>query len=177
MNYDEVRERLYRVEGAIPYMYKCTGGEVTIGVGHAIQSPEDAGALKLDKGPAAAAQDWSRINAAEAGHTAKSYEALCLCRMSGEEIASLCEADIAKFEKQLKKALPKWDTYPDHAQQALFDMGFNLGVSGLMKFHNLLAAVDRSDGPGAAKECHRKGISEERNQETYDLFYSAWATT
>ena len=174
MNRDQVRDRLYRMEGKIPHMYRCTGGEVTVGVGHAIQTPQEAGALKFNKSAALAAQDWDRVNAAEKGHPAKSYEALCACRMDDAEIAKLCDADITVFEAQLKKSLPKWDSYPDLAQQALFDMGYNLGVAGLMKFHNMLAAVDRGDGEEAAKQSHRKGIQESRNQEIYDLFFDAW---
>ena len=34
--------RVEKFEGRVPLMYRCTGGEVTIGIGHAIQSPADA---------------------------------------------------------------------------------------------------------------------------------------
>jgi GH24 family phage-related lysozyme (muramidase) len=36
MNPSNVIPRVERFEGRVPYMYRCTGGEVTIGVGHAI---------------------------------------------------------------------------------------------------------------------------------------------
>src|ERR1035437_9519766 len=34
--------RLESFEGRVPYMYRCTGGKVTIGIGHAIETPADA---------------------------------------------------------------------------------------------------------------------------------------
>ena len=52
-------------------------------------------------------------------------------------------------------------------------MAFNLGVGGLLKFHNLLAACNAADWETAAKECHRQGIGESRNQETAALFRQA----
>ena len=175
MNRDEVRDRLYRLEGKSAYMYQCTGGEVTVGVGHAIFSPEDAGALVWSVGtPQKAAADWANVKAAQPDKVASFYATFSTCRIGDDEIAKLCDSDIASYEAQLKKSLPKWDSYPELAQQALFDMGYNLGVAGLMKFKNMLAAVDRADGEEAAKQSHRKGIQESRNQEIYDLFFDAW---
>jgi GH24 family phage-related lysozyme (muramidase) len=172
MNKNAVTERLIQFEGSIPYMYRCTGGEATVGVGHAIQTADDAAKLTWTK-PATVAADYARVAAAPVGNVASYYVSLSTCRMSDAEITRLCGLDIDSFEVQLKQALPQWDTYPEPAQEALFDMGFNLGVAGLMKFTNMLAAVDRGDWPAAANESHRKGIPENRNQEIADLFLMA----
>jgi GH24 family phage-related lysozyme (muramidase) len=172
VNKDAVTQRLIKFEGSLPYMYRCTGGEVTVGVGHAIQTSADAEKLAWT-GPATVAADYASLAAAPVGHVANFYENLSTCRMSDAEITRLCGLDIDSFETQLGKALPNWDTYPEAAQEALFDMGFNLGVAGLMKFRNMLAAVDQSDWATASKESHRKGIQESRNQEIATLFLAA----
>ena len=172
MNRESVTGRLLKFEGSIPWMYRCTGGEVTIGVGHAIQTADDAAKLAW-AGPETVAQDYARVAAAPVGNVASFYVSLSTCRMDAAEIDRLCGMDIDGFEAQLRKQLPNWDKYPEAAQEALFDMGFNLGVAGLMKFPAMLAAVDRGDWAAAAKESHRKGIQESRNEEIADLFLKA----
>ena len=159
-------------------MYRCTGGEVTIGVGHAIHSSADAAALRWQIGqrPASAAEagaDWAKVFAAPKGDVAGAYARLTQCRMADDAINALCEADIESFEGRLAKELPKWNTYPEPVQEALFDMAFNLGIDGLKKFHMLLAAVDRGDWETAAQQCHRMGIQESRNNATAALFRQA----
>ena len=37
-----VISRLENFEGRVPHMYRCTGGKVTIGIGHAIETRADA---------------------------------------------------------------------------------------------------------------------------------------
>jgi GH24 family phage-related lysozyme (muramidase) len=52
-------------------------------------------------------------------------------------------------------------------------MAFNLGIGGLMKFHNMLVAVNAGQWDVAAAQCHRQGIGEARNQQTAALFLQA----
>ena len=89
-----------------------------------------------------------------------------------DSTASL-EQRVKVIEAELRKVIPSWDQLPSPAQVALFDMGFNLGIGGLQKFRNLLAAVDARDWERAAAECHRKGIGDDRNAETERLFREA----
>lgn len=171
MNKTAVADRLIRFEGSVPYMYRCTGGEVTVGIGHAIQSAEDAMALALMPWTSIE-EDYAKVATAPMGqkYAASYYGPLTTTRMSDSAILQLCGADICLFEEQLKQALPDWDSYPEPAQEALFDMGYNLGIAGLMKYPRMLAAVDRADWVTAAAESHRNGIPEERNQEIANLF-------
>ena len=178
MNPSNVVPRTERFEGRIPYMYRCTGGEVTIGVGHAILKPNDAPELTWSIGgrPATLDEilaDYASVNAAEKGHEAPTYEHLTQCRMANADIDALLTADVARFETQLAAELPNWNSYPEPAQEALFDMAFNLGLAGLKKFPSMLAAVDAGQWDLAASECHRKGINEDRNQQTAALFRQA----
>ena len=170
--------RLGSFEGCEPYMYLCTGGKVTIGVGHAIETPALALTLRwsIDGRPATTAEiqtDYSSVAAAQKGLVATAYAPLTECRMAASDIDALIAADVTSFETSLAAALPKWNTYPEPAQGALFDMAFKLGIGGLMKFHNMLVAVNAGQWDVAAAQCHRQGIGEARNQQTAALFLQA----
>jgi GH24 family phage-related lysozyme (muramidase) len=170
--------RLESFEGRVPHMYVCTGGEVTIGIGHAIQTPAAAPLLKWSVDGRPATDDeirsgYARVAAAGKGHTAVFYAPLSPCRMADADIDALVSGDVEKFEASLATALPNWSRYPAPAQAALFDMAFNLGLGGLKKFPNMLAAVDAGQWDAAAAQCHRQGIAETRNQQTAELFRRA----
>lgn len=170
--------RLKKFEGSIPHMYRCTGGEVTIGAGHAIPAAADAGKLPWSIGgsPAApdrAQADFAQVAAAPKGMGASQYANLTQCRMSEDDIDALLLADVDLFESKLAAALPKWASYPETVQEALFDMGYNLGVGGLLKFHELLASAESGNWEAAATQCHRIGIGGARNDETASLFRQA----
>jgi GH24 family phage-related lysozyme (muramidase) len=161
-------------------MYRCTGGEVTIGIGHAILKAADALTLtwSVNGSPATddqIAADYAAVDAAPIGHVASAYAHLTQCRMADSDIDALIQADLTRFESQLAAALPNWNTYPEPVQEALFDMGFNLGIGGLLHFPSMLAAVNAGQWNVAASECHRRGISEARNQQTAALFMQAAA--
>ena len=178
MNRASVIARLKEFEGYLSYMYRCTGGEVTIGAGHAIPAAADAGKLSWSIGgapatPEQAQNDFAKIAAAPIGWVAGGYGNLTQCRMSADDINALLLADVALFEAKLAAALPRWASYPEPAQEALFDMGYNLGVGGLLKFHQLLAAVDAGQWTAAAAQCHRIGIGDARNRATANLFLQA----
>jgi GH24 family phage-related lysozyme (muramidase) len=177
-----VLARLERFEGRIPHMYRCTGGEVTIGIGHAILSPEDATKLGWMVDGRAATPDevragYARVASAEMGLVASRYAPLSACRMPDIAIDALAASDVDAFSSQIAAHVPGFSAYPDCVQAALFDMAFNLGIGGLLKFHKLLAACDAGDWNTAAAECHRQGIGDDRNQETADLFRQALTKT
>jgi len=176
-----VLARLEKFEGRVPHMYRCTGGEVTIGIGHAIKTPEDASALIWTvEGRAATPDeiraDYDRVAASEKGHVAHQYSGLSTIRMPDDAINVLAAADVESFSAPVAAKIPGFTSYPGCVQAALFDMAFNLGVGGLLKFHKLLAACDAGDWNTAAGECHRQGIGDGRNKETADLFRQALAS-
>jgi GH24 family phage-related lysozyme (muramidase) len=180
MDKQRVLARLRQFEGAAPHMYRCTGGEVTIGIGHAL--PNAAAAERLGwqiEGRAASPEevsaDYAKVAAAPKGQVASSYSSLTQCRLSNDRVNQLADSDITHFETQLASILPGWNSFPEPAQEALFDMGFNLGIRGLEKFVKMLAAVNAGDWETAAEECTRSGISGARNQATAALFRQAKA--
>jgi GH24 family phage-related lysozyme (muramidase) len=180
MDAQAVKARLATQEGTVPYMYKCTGGKVTIGVGHALENADLACRLNwaVNGAPANSQQvqdDFGKVAAAAKGAKASTYAPLTSCRLAPADIAALLDSDIQQFEAQLRQKIPNWDGLPPTVQEALFDMGFNLGIGGLLEFKRLLAAVAAADWTTAAAESHRMGISDERNQETANLFLQAGA--
>jgi len=170
-----VAARLKQFEGSIAFMYRCTGGKTTVGVGHAIETAADAANLTWVGNPAATAvsADYARVSAAPLGQPAPHYEPLSQCRMSPDVIDALLTADIQTFAGTLTSQLPAWIDYPEPVQQALFDMAYNLGVGGLLKFKQMLAACAAGEWDVAAAQSHRMGISDARNNAIADLFRQA----
>ena len=179
MNISNVKAMLLANEGRVSYLYRCTGGKVTIGVGHACESTSDACKLPMVTAagsPAAAteiANAYAAVSSAPLGLPAKDYRSLSELNLPEDAIDQLWSDDISTFTTSLRKNIPNFDTYPDPAQDALFDMAYNLGIGGLLRYHNLLAACRAGDWDRAATESVRPGISDERNKATAALFLQA----
>ncbi len=174
MDINAAAARLKLFEGSIPYMYRCTGGKITVGVGHAMPSAADAAALNWGgAAPDAIEADYGRVAAAAVGDAAPHYATLTQCRMGSDAIDALLGADIETFAGTLTARLPEWRNYPEPAQQALFDMAYNLGVDGLLKFHQMLAACAAGQWETAAAQSHRMGIGDARNNAIAALFRQA----
>ena len=60
--------------------------------------------------------------------------------------------DIQTVEKQLRGELSYWKTLPDNARLVLLNMGFNLGINGLLQFKRMLAHVRLKEWKLAADE-------------------------
>lgn len=67
-----------------------------------------------------------------------------------EESRYLLRNRIASAEKDLDRALPWWRKLSPIRQRVLVNMCFNLGIIGLLKFKNTLAAMERGDYESAA---------------------------
>ncbi|HEY7390299.1 MAG TPA: hypothetical protein VH640_17415, partial [Bryobacteraceae bacterium] len=81
MNQQTILERLKSFEGFVPYMYRCTGGAVTAGIGHALATAADAAVLQWEisgrpASPVEIAGDFEKIAAAPIGLVAEHYEPL-----------------------------------------------------------------------------------------------------
>ena len=62
------------------------------------------------------------------------------------------EKVIADIEESLDREIFWWRTLTESRQRALINMAYQLGVSGLMRFQNMLAALRDADYATAAKE-------------------------
>ena len=72
--------------------------------------------------------------------------------ISMAEAEDLLENDIEKFIDQMDAQMPGWRDYPENTQLALANMAFQMGISGLMKFEKMFAALDEGDYNTAADE-------------------------
>lgn len=67
------------------------------------------------------------------------------------EAEMLLAGDVGKATADLDRALPWWRNLSDARQRALANMCFNLGLTRLMGFRGMLAALESGDFDGAAE--------------------------
>jgi GH24 family phage-related lysozyme (muramidase) len=60
-------------------------------------------------------------------------------------------------------------TYPDHIQEALLDLAYNLGPAGLTARERLIAAARKGDWEAVAALSNRRQVGDERNKEIAGL--------
>ena len=70
--------------------------------------------------------------------------------ISFQEAQGLLANDIADATADLQAKLPWTATLDDVRKGALLNMTFNMGIGGLLEFHDFLARMQRGDFPGAA---------------------------
>lgn len=72
--------------------------------------------------------------------------------ISLEESEMMLINDIREVESELSRKLMVFMSLAKPRQDALVNMGFNLGVAGLLKFNNMIEALNHADYERAAKE-------------------------
>ena len=60
--------------------------------------------------------------------------------------------DVAAAIGDLRRVLPKFETYSEERQVALIDMMFNLGVGAFLEFVRMIAAIEAGDWEEAARQ-------------------------
>ncbi len=128
INLYTVSQRLIIHEGLRLQPYRCSKGKLTIGVGRC-----------LDTNPLTAEEekvvgDWQ--------HGITKCAAIYLLRN-----------DIKRIYVELKKKLPFFQSLDSERQYALIDMSFNIGISGLLRFKEMLKAIKKHNFKLAAEEC------------------------
>jgi GH24 family phage-related lysozyme (muramidase) len=194
-----LRDDLLRWEGNKPFMYLCSAGYVTTGIGNKLANAQEAIALPwqhtttgLAATPAEIRTAFERVAAMTAEFRredpkapnpfgAKHYKNvsdLVLPEGAANQLAvDRLEKD---FLKGLRGLFPSFDGYPQPAQRALVDMAYTLGVSGLeTKFPSVVKACREGRFADAAKYSHRKVKAnegrkgDERNAATRNLLLEA----
>lgn len=164
-------------EGAIPWMYLDTRANVTVGCGMLIR---DAGAASnlaflyqaggiADSSDVAA--DFNRVSKMAPGQSFGFYHTASSPVLSREFILTSLRTRVLLDDGEMAQSFKGWPSFCDQAKLALLDMLFNLGGAGLFgKFPLLVGAVRSTDWASAANECHRRWISDERNEWTKNMF-------
>jgi GH24 family phage-related lysozyme (muramidase) len=186
--------KLKEFEGAIPYMYLDTGGNVTVGVGNLVASADAAQQLGFVRradpgatppalaGPATGDEiqtDFDNVNKQAPGRMASYYRQFTRLDLPDAVISSLLSSRVTDFKIKLVAAFPDFDSYPEEACAGIFDMAFNLGVTGLTsKFPTFCKGVRSKDWATAARECKRSPpVNDDRNDWTKAQFDKAAAAS
>ena len=72
--------------------------------------------------------------------------------ISREEGEYLLNNDVKQCLKELRGIMNRFDELPDKAQLVLIDMCYNLGLSKLLNFENMLDAIDAGNWEKASQE-------------------------
>jgi GH24 family phage-related lysozyme (muramidase) len=186
---DDSVAQLTIFEGSIPWLYRDTLGNVTVGVGKML--PGLAAAVTLHEShpfqcearPAQVSDimaDWNRLQALPFGqdYAVGGYKALASVYLLEPDISALLMEVVTQCDSNLRNDYPDYDSLPDGVKLALIDMDYNLGDAKLRgTYPRFDAAIDIQDFTTAAAQCHRIGISDERNEWTKNLFLAAVSGT
>jgi lysozyme len=113
-----VRERFIREEGIRLFPYPDTKGIWTIGIGHNMQvDPNMSGSIDQYK---------------QTGITA-------------DQAYALFETDYNKALDNLNQSLPWTQNLDEPRQSVLIDLTFNMGIGGLLEFHNTLHSIQNGN--------------------------------
>lgn len=127
MNLLEIKKRLEFHEGFRSKPYLCTQGKKTIGIGRNLEAKPFTEAERLIiKNPK---------------------------NITKQDAYFLLENDIMETIRLLDNMVRCFSKLDDERRYALIDMCFQLGINGLLKFKNMLAAMDKGDFEKASKEC------------------------
>lgn len=152
-------------EGRVCQMYLDSVGVVTVGVGHAIFTVEDACCLGFMRGNRAATRAEIIADYTGVKYTKRKGTLF----LPVEEMDRILAFDMGKFEHIVEAAFPEVDSYPESVQVALIDIAFNCG--SFKGWPSLAKAVKAGDWVTAAKESKRKPpVGDERNRDTQEQF-------
>jgi GH24 family phage-related lysozyme (muramidase) len=171
-----LRDDLLRWEGNKPFMYLCSAGYVTTGIGNKLANAQEATALPwqhkatgLPATPAEIRTAFERVAAMTAEFRCgdpkapnpfgpQHYEKMSDLVLPDGAANQLAVDRLEKdFLKGLRRLFPGFDGYPQPAQRALVDMAYTLGVNGLeTKFPRFVAACREGKFADAAEQSDRK---------------------
>ncbi len=181
--FDEIKLLIAPSEGNKSFMYLDTTGNVTVGIGNML--PSASAAIKLNfinrttknkALPAEITADFDAVWKQPKAMTANYYRPFTNTDLPDVDINILFSDRIDEFQKALRTAYSKYDSYPSPAQLALLDMAFNLGVGALkssVKWPKLNAAIAAMDWKTASTECFRPDANAVRNAKVKALFEDA----
>ncbi len=168
-------QHLKAVEGFVPYMYKDTNENVTVGIGILLPNAETAKKLPFfmrgtseRAHPRHVENAFNKVrNSPTSGRAgAAAFRPLTNIEISGAEAAVRALEAVDDFLRQLSSApfFPELASYPANAQMAILDMAYTLGPTGTReKFKKFTGAVRRRDWKRAAIESNRRDVGPGRN--------------
>lgn len=89
--------------------------------------------------------------------------------ISEHEAELMLSSDIHEVQDELTKLLPVYSKLNPARKDALTNMGFNLGVTGLLKFKKMISALEAGDYNLAAEEMLDSRWASQVGQRSKDL--------
>lgn len=128
---DKLIERVKKHEGFRDKPYFDTVGKVTVGYGRNMEdNPLTVNEVRML---------FNRVN--------------WKSKKDSEDWAErLMRADLEKVSEELNATLAMWPQCSKDQQTVLIDLGFNIGIAGLMTFKGMLEAIDNEEPTIAAYE-------------------------
>lgn len=153
---DKLIDQLIRHEGEELQVYECPAGFKTIGVGRNLEtrglSKEECDRLDLG------VYDKNEV-----------IEKLESRGVTKEESRYLLSNDIDYFTSKLNECLSWFSSLPETAKMVLIDMGFNIGIAGLLKFKKTLGLIEQGRYVAAGEEMLNSAWKHQVGQRAYDL--------
>lgn len=198
-SYLSIRRRLRAHEGFATHMYRDTSddGWVTVGIGFLLKKETQLSEfIWYDRTTRRAAaksdviEEWKHVKRQSPGFSASWYKKFTNLDIQEIRINLALESKLRRLHADLRWQFKNrlgivFDTLPAPVQEALFDMGWNLGVGFLSgttvnedgktvdAWPKLLAAIRAGNWVVAADESRRKKVSAARNLEIHGLFMRA----
>jgi len=117
-----LKKEIIADEGEVLKVYKDHLGYPTVGVGHLIRETDD-----------------------EYGED----EGYVITKTKSDEYLF---QDLNTVLESCERGFNNWEKYPDEVRLILANMAFNLGITGLMKFRNMIKEIDNGDYKQASIE-------------------------
>jgi GH24 family phage-related lysozyme (muramidase) len=183
----EMINRTKKWEQSVNYMYLDNNGNVTIGIGFKVATADDAVALKLDVAPTGKEADekakraeWNAIHKMASGHPADYYQQSTTLIMKQEDIDAGLPPRLQDIEDGVIRNFVGYSTYPIEVKEALVDMSYTLGITGILKnFPNFNASINSHDWHTASIQSKRTeapqpgGVQPARNEDIRILLLTA----
>lgn len=185
-----------RWEGLSHNMYADTFGNVTVGIGSLLSTPEAATQLSFKNRRVTRAHGDELVGYADASDAdiRSAYQGVknifnnssltqpqkaaqwagSAMVLNDAEIGALAVKHINSDRASLRGLYAGFDGFPQSAKVALHDMAYSMGITGLRNsFPRFNDAVNRRDWAAAAAESHRTTVGDDRNNATRDQLLNA----
>jgi hypothetical protein len=114
---------------------------------------------------------YDQVDQMQAGRLPSFYDYYGALHLPQDWIDQHAETELDALIATLQKGISGFDGMRQAWKMALLDCAYNLGASGLLHgYPHLIAAVEHGNGHLAAQQCHRIGVSEDRNSWTEQQF-------
>ena len=151
------------VENFVPHMYRDTNGNVTVGIGELLRTPDEAKLLTFTKrgtNIGASAKeielDFSNVKTAAVSSNSEApvYQQFTKLEFTEPRAEQLALDRMREFLRFLRgKYFPEFDTYPVLVKMGLLDLAYHAGARGARdNYKDFAAAMDRRNWKQAGVE-------------------------